>query len=81
MRELKVAPPDVREEFWNAAFRQAHGNRVAPQCACGLRMRKDDFNGMWFCRERGHGGYQTESQVASLLFKEMLRDGGYYDHD
>lgn len=55
----------------------AHGNRYAPKClACERRMRKDDFNGMWVCHDSNHGGYQTESQVAALIEKEIYLERG-----
>jgi len=67
-----IATQDQRGELW---MRAALLHHVAPTCdKCGLRMSRDTFNGMFFCRERGHGGYQTRDQVEVLHFKEMLEE-------
>jgi len=56
----------------------AHGNRYAPKCAtCACRLYKDNFNGMWVCRDGEHGGYQTEAQVAALIESEILWGRGF----
>lgn len=77
MSAPKFADWDTRMRIDNEARRYAHGNRYVPTCKCGRRMNKDDFNGMWHCWERDHGGYQTEDQVAHLIYLELLRNEGY----
>jgi hypothetical protein len=39
-------------------------------------MYKDNFNGMWVCHESGHGGYQTQDQVARLIYNELMESEG-----
>ena len=63
---------EQRGELWTRAMRLRY---TAPRCGeCGTTMRLDSFNGMFFCQERGHGGYQTQDQVVRLHYNEMLEE-------
>jgi hypothetical protein len=73
----KVASRADRERIRSEAGRLARTRRTAPTCDCGLVMLNDSFNGMWYCREQGHGGYQTQEQVTELIYAEMMRNEGY----
>lgn len=79
---------EERERLEASARLSARIGSRAPKCSvCGQRMRKDDFNGMWCCRgdyganRETHGGYQTQDQVARLLYTEDATEKGrLHDH-
>jgi hypothetical protein len=67
---------EIRDRCGEEAARLAHRGSYAPRCNCGKRMYKDNFNGMWVCHESGHGGYQTQDQVARLIYNELMESEG-----
>jgi ribosomal protein L37AE/L43A len=74
--DAKVADRETRNRIHAEAARAAH--TTAPKCSeCSRRMYKDTFNGMWVCYSQGHGGYQTQEQVAQLLYVEFLEGEGF----
>ena len=68
---MRFATQAERDQCWSKASRMVG---VAPRCHCGLWMNLDTFNGMFYCREQGHGGYQTQEQVVHMHYDEMIRD-------
>ena len=68
---MRFATQAERDQCWSEASRMV---RVAPRCHCGLWMNLDNFNGMFYCLEQGHGGYQTQERVVRMHYDEMIRD-------
>lgn len=77
-RTMRFADPETRRRLYSEAERQANANQTQPMCGtCDRVMFKDNFNGMWYCPVDTHGGYQTRSQVASLIYRQLLKNEGY----
>ena len=76
---MRFADEATHNRIHAEASRLAHRHSYAPRCDedCGRRMRMDSFNGMWICSRDDHGGYQTQDQVARLIYVELLESEGF----